>query len=113
MGAWDQASMRTLEGRIKDVIVDVTCMGHGEFLSLQVTVDGRDCLVRLGPVTYVNSKNLCFALGETVRARGLLRDVSGEANFVASEVTIKGQTLRLRDQGGRPLWARRPKAGVS
>jgi hypothetical protein len=49
--------------------------------------------------------------GDKATVRGSRVSIDGKPAIIAAEVTKDGQTLRLRDDNGLPLWAGARKAG--
>lgn len=81
----------------------------GTHLSLQT--DGQTLDVALGPSDYVESQGVSLRAGDQVVVTGVRVEQEGRSTLVAYEVQKGGQTLRLRNANGRPLWAgggRRP-----
>jgi hypothetical protein len=47
---------------------------------------------------------MIFNPGDAVEVTGSQMEVAGGTMLVAKEVTVKGKTLKLRDDQGLPLW---------
>jgi hypothetical protein len=62
--------------------------------------------VHLGPVAFLNDKNVTVAAGDTLEVLGSRVTLDGEPVLLAREVK-KGDTVwTLRDSAGRPMWSR-------
>ena len=63
--------------------------------------------VRVGPSSFVSSKDFAFAKGDAVTVLGSKVRISGKDVIIAREITKDGHVLTLRDPRGFPLWSRR------
>ncbi len=80
----------------------------GEVLSLDGdlllrTSSGDEVLVGLGPLTYEARADFALAVGDELSVLGFHEDGEFKAGTVENLTT--GQTLLLRDETGRPMWA--------
>jgi hypothetical protein len=73
-------------------------------VSLVVKTDQGSITVHLGPARYMSQNQMIFNPGDAVEVTGSQMEVAGGAIMVAKEVTVKGKTLKLRDDQGLPLW---------
>lgn len=73
------------------------------------TYEGETVVVGTGP-GYMEDQGFALQLGEQVQVRGYWED----DEFKAAQVTRlqDGQTITLRDQGGRPAWAGSGKGAI-
>jgi hypothetical protein len=67
--------------------------------------DGQRSNVHLGPVAAVDSLLDRLPDGTEVSARVFRTDALPPDHYVAVDVTVDGETVRLRDDGLRPAWA--------
>jgi hypothetical protein len=69
-----------------------------------VKTDKADLDVELAPMTFIEQNKLTLAPDANISVRGYetLRD--GKTVFVATEVTLAGNVVKLRDPEFRPLW---------
>ena len=64
-------------------------------------------MVDLAPGWYLNEKKFVVKAGDTVSATGSKTTLDNQPGLIAREVTVKGTTLKLRDEQGVPVWHRR------
>jgi hypothetical protein len=102
-------AVTTLEGTIVAVSLREAPRGTagGVHLALE-TADGTWMDVRLGPAWFLESKGFELAKGDALRVKGDVVDSDGSSFLVAREIEKGERTLRLRDDGGVPLWAGGP-----
>jgi hypothetical protein len=62
--------------------------------------------VQLGPSDYVDQQGLGLAAGNQVQVKGSRLTRAKKTFIVAAEVRKGDKVLRLRDETGRPMWAR-------
>lgn len=60
--------------------------------------------VHLGPVFYVRQQQFPLKVGDTWEVTGFKTTLEQKPVLVAREVRMDGHVLKLRDQGGQPLW---------
>lgn len=63
--------------------------------------------VRVGPMSYVTSKNFEFAKGDAITVTGSKVTMGGQEIVIAREIKKGDQVLTLRDAKGIPLWSGR------
>lgn len=73
-------------------------------VSLVVKTDKGNVAVHLGPTWYLSKNQMVFNPGDAVVVTGSQMEMGGRTMMVAKEVTVKGCTLKLRDDQGLPLW---------
>ncbi len=64
--------------------------------------------VLLGPSWYLYGQEPHLKLGDQVKVTGSVIDREGQRLVLAQKVDKDGQTLTLRDESGRPVWAGAP-----
>jgi hypothetical protein len=69
------------------------------------TDKGETVAVHLGPAWYLDKQSVTLKQGDKVTVRGSRVTFDGKPAIIAAEVTKQGQTLRLRDDNGVPVWA--------
>jgi hypothetical protein len=69
------------------------------------TDKGETIPVHLGPAWYLDKQSVTLKQGDKVTVRGSRITFDGKPAIIAAEVTRQGQTLRLRDDNGVPVWA--------
>jgi len=100
---YDAAAAETVSGDV--VSIDkVSQRGQGIGLTLK-TVSGT-VTVHLGPQWYFDREGgLKIKAGDTIEVKGVKAFRRGDDVFIASEVKMGGEVLRLRDEKGAPVWA--------
>lgn len=101
------------EAKISGTIEDVQQMPHGRMTGIHIIVKtgSETADAHLGPSDFIAGKGFTFAKGDSVEIVGSKVKMNGADALIAREITKGGNTLTLRDQSGRPLWAgRRGKA---
>jgi hypothetical protein len=66
--------------------------------------------VILGPTWYVERQKFYLLPHDQVTVKGSRVAVEGKATIIATEVTKGGQTWKLRNENGMPVWA--PKSSI-
>lgn len=61
--------------------------------------------VHLGPAAYLKSKHFDIEKGDTLKIVGSRVTLDGQPALIARTVTMGDQTVTLRDESGRPMWA--------
>ena len=91
------------EGHAEDweTLVGVALSLDGDLLLR--TSSGDEVLVGLGPLTYQARADFALAVGDELAVLGFHEDGEFKAGTVENLTT--GQTLLLRDETGRPIWA--------
>lgn len=81
--------------------------GRGGRMMVQTAVlktrDGS-LTVHLGPDFYVRQQQFPLKVGDTWEVTGFKTTLDQKTVLVAREVRMGGHVLKLRDQGGQPLW---------
>jgi hypothetical protein len=71
------------------------------------TDKGETIAVHLGPAWYLDKQTLTLKQGDKVTIRGSRVTLDDKPAIIAAEVSKQGETLRLRDDNGVPVWAGR------
>jgi len=87
--------------------VSVDTMSRGDYQGVHLTVktDKETIAVHLGPSWYLDQQKMIFAPKDTVEITGSRVTFDGKPAIIAAEVKKGGQSLKLRDATGIPLWA--------
>lgn len=104
MGAmrYNPQTVTTIKGTVESLAAPQTRRMRHE--SLVVKTDQGSITVHLGPAWYMSQNQMIFNPGDAVEVTGSQMQAAGGAILVAKEVTVKGKTLKLRDDQGLPLW---------
>ncbi|MDD2901966.1 MAG: DNA-binding protein [Syntrophales bacterium] len=88
-------------------VVSVDTMSRGDYQGVHLTVktDKETIAVHLGPSWYLDQQKMIFAPKDTVEITGSRVTFDGKPAIIAAEVKKGGQSLKLRDATGIPLWA--------
>ena len=102
---WDANSVTTLAGEVTAVEKYTPGRGGSSYgLRLTVKTDKETLPVILGPGWYIEQQHFAFAPKDTVEVKGSRLLIQGQPTVIAAEVKKGGQTLKLRDDKGTPLW---------
>jgi DNA/RNA endonuclease YhcR with UshA esterase domain len=102
---YDPAKAETVSGEVVSVeqVTPVRRMGMGIAVTLK-TAEGN-LSVHLGPQWFIERQDIKIVPGDTVEIKGV-KAVRGDQNiFIAGEVKKGNEVLKLRDEGGIPVWA--------
>ncbi|HEV7514661.1 MAG TPA: hypothetical protein VGR07_00025 [Thermoanaerobaculia bacterium] len=107
MPRYDKATEVTLKGPIQEVkLVDTPSGVQGTHLMLK---DGPQLIeVFAGPAPFFTRQGLTFAKGEAIEVTGSKVQVKGTPALLARQIKRGDKTVVLRDETGRPVWARQP-----
>jgi hypothetical protein len=108
---YDPKTVETVSGEIVSLDKIAGPAGRGRVHATLKTDKGETVSVHLGPAWYVDNQSVTIKQGDKATVRGSRVGVDGKPVIIAAEVTKDGQTLRLRDDNGLPLWAGGRKAG--
>ena len=100
----ETASLRTVEGKIAEVVYLYGATPDSGMVEIRVQAAGQAKLVRLAPLGFLKQGGMQLREGDTVVAKGF--PVSGmEGDLIVATELRKGDlTLSLRDAQGRPAW---------
>lgn len=104
---YDQSTVTTISGTIQSV--DTLTGRRGNFQLIQLTVKDTSgtISVNIGPAFYLDQQKISFKVGDAVEVTGSKMHFRGTDVIMAAEVKYDGNTIKLRDDSGRPVWARR------
>jgi hypothetical protein len=75
-----------------------------QHVSWVIKTDQGNVTVHLGPAWFIGQQQMVINPGDTMEATGSEMEMSGGTMMVAKEVTVKGKTLKLRNDQGLPVW---------
>ena len=106
---YNPSTVRKVTGTVTGV--DQIALGRGRFNGIHITVkSGNEVIsVHLGPAGYLEKQGMNIQKGDTVTVTGSQVTVQGGLAIIAAEVRKGSQTVRLRDDSGKPLWSYGPK----
>ncbi len=103
---YDQSTVTTIKGTIQSVD---TLSGHrGNFHMIELTVKDTSgtIAVNVGPTFYLDEQKISFKVGDNVVVTGSKVQFNGNDVILAAQVKDGDKTITLRDDSGRPVWAR-------
>ena len=109
-GNYNPATEVTVTGTVESVENMPSPGRGGGGLHLKLTAPSGPIEVHVGPSSYVASKNVTFAKGDTLKVVGSKVTMAGEEVVIAREITKGDQVLTLRDAKGFPLWSGRGRS---
>jgi hypothetical protein len=102
---YDPKTVETIAGEITS-IERIPGRGRNAGIHVMLKSDkGETVTVLLGPAWYLDKQTVTVKQGDKVTVRGSRINFQDKPAIIAAEVTKEGQTLRLRDENGRPAWA--------
>lgn len=102
---YDPKTVETLEGKVLSV-EKVTHRGGGGYgIHLMMQTEKETIAVHLGPAWYIEKQTPRLQANDTITVRGSRTTVDGKAAIIAAEIKKGGDTLKLRDENGVPLWS--------
>jgi hypothetical protein len=102
---YDPKTVETVSGEVLGLETLPGRHGMGGVHANLKTDKGETIPVHLGPAWYLDKQSVSLKQGDKVTVRGSRVTFDGKPAIIAAEVTRQGQTLRLRDDNGIPVWA--------
>jgi hypothetical protein len=100
---YNPQTVTTVSGQVEKL--EELSMGRNmAFREVLLKTDQGSLKVHLGPAWYLDEKKFAVQVGDTVSATGSQVTLNNQPALIAREVTVKGTTLKLRDDQGLPLW---------
>ena len=100
---FDPATIESVDGTIEKVLVRQMGRMQGVHVLLKTASDTVE--VHLGPSWFIDNQETKLEAGDTVNVRGSRTAVAGRPAIIAVDVQRGGETLRLREDDGTPLWS--------
>lgn len=92
-------------GTVERVTTFVPATGAGEGIQVWMVGDnGLQYIVQLGPTAFMDAQGLTLNPGDRIQVKGSAARINADTIIMASQVQRGTQTVRLRDEVGRPLW---------
>jgi hypothetical protein len=103
---YDQSTVTTITGTIQSV--DTLSGRRGNFHMIQLTVKDSSgtVAVNVGPTFYLDEQKISFKAGDAVVVTGSRVQFNGTDVILAAQVKDGDKAITLRDDSGRPVWAR-------
>jgi hypothetical protein len=101
---YDTSTVTTINGTIASV--DSQATPRGDFYMVRLTVRDSSGLtsVMVGPSAYLDSQEITFIEGDSIRVTGSRIGFRGQEVVIAAAVVTRGRTIKLRDDSGMPVW---------
>jgi hypothetical protein len=102
---YDPQTVTTVSGEV--VSADTVSGPRGRYQGLHLTLKTatETIAVHLGPSWYFDQQKITFAPKDTIEITGSRVTLEGKPVIIAAQVKKGGQTLKLRDANGIPVWA--------
>lgn len=102
---WDAKTVETVSGVVHEVAKSgADERGRGVGLRATLETDAGTVELVLGPAWYAEQQGLRLKAGDRIEVRGSRVSLAGKPAVVVAEVKTGGQTVKLRDEQGVPLW---------
>jgi hypothetical protein len=106
--SYNPQTVITVTGQVEK-LEELPSLGRGggkgmQYRGVLLKTDQGSLMVDLAPGWYLNEKNFVVQAGDTVSATGSKVILDNQPGLIAREVTVKGTTLKLRDEQGVPAW---------
>ena len=97
--------VETISGEVVSVDKIPSRRGRSYGVHLMVKTDKETIPVHLGPGWYLDKQPVQIKPQDPVTVTGSRMTYQGKPAIIAAEVQKGGETLKLRDQNGIPLWS--------
>ncbi|MFN3429304.1 MAG: DNA-binding protein [Candidatus Sericytochromatia bacterium] len=107
---YNPQTVETVEGTVMSVERTAPSRHGGAGVHLTLRTAQGPLAVHLGPTWFIDGQPLRVAAGDRITVTGSRIDMAGKPALIARSLTKGGETLTLRDEAGRPVWAgQRPR----
>lgn len=103
---YDQSTVTTISGTIQSVDTLTGRRGNFHLIQLMVKDTSGTIAVNIGPSFYLDQQKISFKAGDAVEVTGSKMQFNGNDVILAAVVKYGDKTITLRDDSGRPVWAR-------
>lgn len=102
---YDVEFVETITGQVVKVerITPIRGMSYG--VHLVVKTDSETISIHLGPAWYVENQDIKIEPRDKVEIKGSRITLEGKPVIIAAEVRKGESVLKLRDEGGVPVWS--------
>jgi hypothetical protein len=102
---YDPKTIETVSGEVTKVEYATPMRGMSAGVHIAVKTDKGEMSVHLGPAWYLENQDVKIEPKDRVEVKGSQVTFGGKPAIIAAEVTKGAETLKLRDESGRPVWA--------
>lgn len=108
---YNPSTVETISGEVVSVDKIPSRRGMSYGVHLTVKTDKETIPVHLGPGWYLDKQPVQIKPQDQVTVTGSRITYQGKPAFIAAEIQRGGETLKLRDQNGVPLWSGGKRGG--
>jgi len=102
---YDPKTVESVSGEVVSVEKIAKDGGRrGGGIHVQLKTDKEEVAIHLGPSSYLADHGFTIEAKEHLDVRGSRVTYEGKPAIIAAEVKKGNQTVKLRDDDGRPLW---------
>jgi hypothetical protein len=95
----------TIRGEVISVDKFTPMKGMSYGIHLMVKTDKETIPVHLGPAWYIENQDVKIEPGDKIEVKGSRITFNGKPAIIAAEVKKGQEILKLRDEGGFPVWS--------
>jgi sporulation protein YlmC with PRC-barrel domain len=105
-GKYDTSATANISGKVTNVqrFTPTAGMSEGVMVTVMDDKTNRSTTIHLGPASFVERQPTQLKVGDQITIMGARASVNGQDVIIAREIQSGGQTIRLRDQQGKPAW---------
>ncbi len=103
--AYNMAAEVTLQGTVQDVRTFYCPLSGGEGTHLTLATDAGEVQVHVAPARFLSGKLVQFARGDQIEVVGSRIHYLRQNALIARTITRGTETVALRSENGKPLWA--------
>jgi len=102
---YDTKTVETISGEVisVDKIKPMKGMSYG--IHMTVKTDKETISVHMGPAWFIENQDIKITPKDKIAVTGSRVSFSGKPAIIAAEVKKEGETLKLRDESGIPVWS--------
>jgi hypothetical protein len=104
-GFFEAGQVEVVDGTIEKILVRNQGMRGRGGVHLLLKTAKESVEVQLGPSWFIDNQEAKLKQGDSVSVRGSRTAVSRQPALIAIDVKRGGETLRLREEDGTPLWS--------
>ena len=102
---YDPKAVETISGEVTSIDRITPNKGMAAGIHMNVKTDKDTVSVHLGPSWYLENQDVKIEPKDKVEVKGVRTTFAGKPAIIASEVRKGDEVLKLRDDGGFPVWS--------